>query len=153
MILDGKLNAKTFNNYFSSSVGRTYKQMEKAKHTKATIPYVFSMHTQFNKCDYVPIESLIKIDNPSSESLIKLVFEAVNEEQYTLILSKDQQIFTKFRGFIDADKLEKMDVFIDNTGQNCKLVSSTKIPNNFDTFYNLKAKFNNNFFYNGILIR
>jgi len=102
------------------------------------------------------IDDIKQTTNPE-ESFYEVVVKNHLEQERRIVCSTSTQIFattTNWCGFVSPNKLKKNHLIIDEEDRLNKLVSVTQVPINENvTTYKIFPVYNNNYFYNGILIR
>ena len=111
--------------------------------------YALSYHNGFKHFDYTLIDSCTTQNNTN---WWKLTFENPFGVRYELIISEYQRVYSAFRGYLNVQKLQPTDVFIDSTNAFCKLTSKTPLRKNIEGMA-LSISYNHSFFYNNILIK
>jgi len=99
----------------------------------------------------------IKQSTDTTESFYEVVVKNHLEQERKIICSTSTQIFattTNWSGFVSPNKLKKNHLIIDDEDRYNKLVSVTQVAvEEKSVAYKIFPVYNNNYFYNGILIR
>ena len=117
---------------------------------------VLSYHTGFKKFDYTPIEDITEISSVKEfdgDIFMVKVVNPLNIER-SIACTEDTLFYTRNRSFIPVEKLSKALLCVDEEDRTCKIVSIQVVtPPGDAKIFQVNARYNNNFFCNGILIR
>ena len=113
--------------------------------------YAMSMHSMHKTFDFTRILRLI--EKKFTGSAISIIVETPIGVCYSLLVSPDQRILTKVRGYVRGESINQLDVIIDYEGNVCKLIEKTNIDLVDEPMFVMETEYNNNFVANGIILK
>lgn len=123
-----------------------WKIMEKFKNY-----FALSLNSKNNNYSFVPMENIK--NEIYKGNIYNLVFENQQGCQYQLQVSDKCDFMTK-RGYVNVNRINNLDVFIDKNDYLCKLTDKNIVENKTpEVMSDIIVQYTYNYFCNGILIR
>lgn len=160
MITDGTLNVKRYSDLYQEQLSNLSDKTGKA------LPMALSLHRGHNKYSFSPIEYVKKVHGESEIPVYRVVLENTAGRQYEIICTEDTEFgvlcfdkpertfenMRKYYRFVKLQYLNKSTVCVDESDLVCQVMSveRVKTPN---VMYDVRVMYNNNLFFNGVLIR
>lgn len=111
--------------------------------------FALSLNSRSKVYSFVPIQDVTIADY--NGDVYEFVFENAYGKRYNLTVTPTCEFVTK-RGLIPANKVNDLDVFIDERDLLCKVVAK-RVVQMQSQFANVSIQYTNNYFCNGILIK
>jgi hypothetical protein len=141
MVVNGQVNVKDRGEYKKASI----RDLETNKQCM-----VMCMHTGIKQVDYTPIDSF-NLKNYKGVGYA-ITIENTLEKQTEIVGTEQLQVYSANKGFIPIKDIAISDIIVDDEGRWCKLVKKTETMID-DVVFALESRYNNNFYYNGILVK
>lgn len=116
--------------------------------------YALSYHSGFKSFDYSQIDFIQQANVKQNTEIYVFHFVDSYDRKYEIMLDKDQRIYTSARGFLPAERITMLDIFLTYEGRHAKLVKKVKdIKPETVSMVDIGVMYNQSVFVNGILCK